>query len=149
MAIYVYRSAGGGLVSWDPTPLGLGAAQAAGIVASDARLAAGGLTAADGLPPLDDTHVWDAAAHTVATVASTAPNWIPAYEYVLLFTAAEMQAIRSSADANVQHWMLALSVTQQVNLADPVVIAGHAYLVAQGLLTPANSALILSGQPSQ
>jgi hypothetical protein len=141
MAIYVYRLIDGTLVSWCPNDTDP--------VAGPATLTANGLASVSGLPPLDATHAWNAASKTVVTVAAPViPLWLPTYQFILLFTPAEHAAIVSSTDQKVQQFMMAISVTPQVNLNDPVVQGAIAYLVSVNLLTQANANLILSGQPS-
>jgi hypothetical protein len=157
MAIYVYQTATGSLLSWIPDSLTIAQAQAQCVasngmsgLASASYLAAAGLTAVDGLPPLDSTHVWDSVNKTVDTVAAPyVSNTIPSYSFILLFSPTETAAIRASTDPNVQHWLFALSVAQQIDLNDPITQQGIAYLVSINLLTQANANLILSGQPSQ
>lgn len=142
MAIYVYRVATGELASWCPSD--------SDPVAPAATLAANGLASTSGLPALDSTHAWSAASKTVVTVtAPVAPNWIPTYSFVLLFTPAEHAAIAASTDQKVTQFMMAIQVAQQINLNDPVVQNGVNYLVSISVLTQANATLILSGQPSQ
>jgi hypothetical protein len=80
---------------------------------------------------------------------STAPNWIPTYQFILLFTAAEHAAIVASTDQNVQQFLMPVSTAKNVNLNSSVIQNGINYLVSIGLLTQANATLILSGQPSQ
>src|SRR4051794_35637728 len=106
MALFVYNTATGALVSWCPND--------SDPVASGTVLAANGLASVSGLPALDATHVWDAASKTVITVASSAPNWIATYQFILLFTTAEHAAIAASSDQKVQQLMMAISVAQQI-----------------------------------
>jgi hypothetical protein len=142
MAIYVYNTTTGALVSYCPND--------ADPVAPAATLAANGLTAVSGLPALSPTEQWSATSKTVVTVtAPVAPNWIPTYQFILLFTPAEHAAIMASTDQSVQQFLVAISTAQQVNLNAPVVQNGINYLVSISLLTQANATLILSGQPSQ
>lgn len=142
MAIYVYNTITGALFSWCPNDNDQ--------VASTESLTAQGLTAVSGLPALDATHVWSAAAKTVVSVAvPTSPNFIPTWQFIMLFTPAEHAAIASSTDQRVQQFMMAISVAQQINLNDTIVQGALNYLVNVGLLTQANANLILSGQPSQ
>jgi hypothetical protein len=142
MAIYVYNTTTGVLVSWcqnDTDP-----------VAPAATLAVNGLASVSGLPALDSTHAWSASSKTVVTVnAAVAPKWIPTYQFILLFTPAEHAAIQASTDQRVTQFLMAITTAQQVNLNDPVVQNGINYLVSISLLTQANATLILSGQPSQ
>jgi hypothetical protein len=141
MAIYVYRTADGTLVSWCPKD--------SDPVAPTAQLTAQGLAMVLGLPALDASHAWDASTRTVVTVALVpGPAYIPTWKFILLFTPAEHAAIKASADAMVQHFFDALKTTQTVDLNDPVLQQGLNYLVSVSLLTAPNAALILSGRPS-
>lgn len=141
MAIYVYATATGALVSWCPNDTDP--------VAPAATLAANGLASMSGLPALDATHAWDAASKTVVVVAAPVqPLWVSSYQFILLFTAAETTAIRASTDANVQHWLFALSVAQQVDLNDTATVQpGLGYLASLGLITSARMAQIIANQP--
>src|SRR5581483_1311554 len=140
MAIYVYNSTTGALVSWCPNDTDP--------VADAQTLAANGLASVSGLAPLDATHQWNATQKTVVTVAAPVlPNYMPAYAFANLFTAAELQAIKQSTDANVQKFFTMATLAPQVNLNDPITQNGVNYLVAVGILTQANANLILSGQP--
>lgn len=138
MALYVYAVADGSLVSWcagDNDP-----------VAPDEVLAARGLAAVRGLPPLDETHAWDASTKTVIEVtAPSTPKLIPTFEFILSFTAAENAAIRASSDPNVQHLLFALTVAQQIDLNSTTIEQGVGYLAAIGLLTQDRAAAILAG----
>jgi hypothetical protein len=142
MAIYVYNTTTGALVSYCPNDTDP--------VAPAATLAANGLTAVSGLPALSPTTQWSASSKTVVTVtAPVNPNWIPTYQFILLFTPAEHAAIQASTDQRVTQFLMAITTAQQINLNDPVVQNGINYLVSISLLTQANATLILSGQPSQ
>ena len=142
MALYVYNSTTGALYSWcqnDNDP-----------VADSATLAAAGLVMVKGLPALDSSHQWSDTAKTVVAVTPpTPPNWITSYQFILLFTPAEHAAISASTDHKVQQFLRAISVSQKVNINDPIVVNGVNYLVSVNLLTQSNATLILSGQPSQ
>lgn len=143
MAIYVYNATTGALVSWCPNDTDP--------VASADVLAANGLASVSGLPALGPTVVWNASTKTTDTVAAPiAPNNIPTYQFVMLFTPAEHAAIVASTDQKVQQFLMALSFAQTVNLNDATFIQpAIAYLVSLGLLTQVNANLLLSGQPSQ
>lgn len=141
MAQYVYVTATGQLYSW--TPLDTDP------VAPAAVLAANGLSVVSGLPALSPTVAWSPTQMTTVTVtAPVAPNNIPTYQFILLFTPAEHAAIFSSTDQKVSQFLTALTVSQTVNLNDPIIQNGVNYLVSINLLTQANATLILSGQPS-
>lgn len=139
MALYVYNTATGELYSWAPND--------SDPVASADELAAKGMSVASGLPALDATHAWDAATKTVVTVAAPVlPKFVSAWQFIQSFTATEAAAIKASADANVQRFMLMLTVTQQVDLNNAVVQGGIQYLAAVGLIAPERVAQILAGQ---
>jgi len=104
MAIYVYQSSNGVLASSIPDDLTIAQAQAQGLLASNAVLTAKGLAAKDSLPPLDDTHTWDAATTTVITVpAPPTPHALSAIAgntgMILLRKAAAAQAAGKTVDA--------------------------------------------------
>jgi len=142
MAIYVYNSVTGALVSYCPSDTDP--------VADAATLSAKGLTAVSGLPAQDASHQWDATTKTVVSVTpAPPPNYIPSYQFANLFTAAELQAIKQSADANVQKFFTMATLAPQVNLNDPITQNGVNYLVTVGILTQVNANLILAGQSSQ
>lgn len=142
MAIYVYNTTTGALFSWSPNDTDP--------VAPASTLTAAGLAAISGLPALSPTVAWDPVNKITKTVtAPVAPNFIPTYEFILLFTPAEHSAIVASTDAKVQQILMAISVAQQVDLNSATVQGAMAYLVALNLVTQANATLILSGQPSQ
>jgi hypothetical protein len=143
MAQYVYVTATGQLYSWTPGDTDP--------VAPAAILAANGMTVVSGLPALSDTEVWSQEQKTVVSQAAPAPtNNMPTYQFIMLFTPTEHAAIVASTDPKVQQWLMALQFTPTVNLNDATFIApGIEYLVSINLLTQANAALILSGQPSQ
>ncbi len=142
MAIYVYNTTTGALVSYCPNDTDP--------VAPAATLAANGFTAVSGLPALGPTVVWNATTKTTATVTPPAPtNFIPTYEFILLFTPAEHAAIAASTDPAVQQLLMAIGVAQQVDLNSPTIQGAMSYLVSLNLLTQANATLILSGQASQ
>lgn len=141
MAIYVYKIADGSLYSWSPNDTDP--------VADATTLAANGLAVVSGLAAIDPSHSWDAVTKTIISVTPLLPKiWIPTYQFILLFTAAENAAIRASTDNTVQHFFDALRATQQINLNDPIVQNGVSYLASVNLLTAASAALILSGKAS-
>jgi len=150
MAIYVYNTNTGALVSEIPDSLTIAQAQAANLLASAAQLSNNGLSAVDNLPALSPTVAWDTVNKTTMTVtAPVVPNFIPTFDFILLFTPAEHAAIAASTDQVVQQFIMAVQVVQQIDLNNPIVQNGVAYLVSVGLLTQANANLILSGQKSQ
>jgi hypothetical protein len=128
MAIYVYNAATGALYSYCP--------EDSDPVADPATLAASGLASVIGLPPLDPTHVWDAATRTVVAAAlPLAPNIVGTSEWIMQFSPAEFAAIRASSDQAVQHFLFALTVAQTINLNSEMVRSGLAYLASINLLT--------------
>ncbi len=136
MAIYVYKTATGVLVSSIPASLTIAQAQASGRLASDAELAAGNNTAVDNLPPLDSTHKWDEATHTVITVAAPTPAQpMPLVFFLQRFTPAEYSAVGASSDpATAQFWDI-IRRANVVDMSDPAIIAAGTRMVTQGLLT--------------
>lgn len=154
MAIYVYKTTGGALQSWIPDNLTVAEAQAQGLLASNAELSAGRMTAVDSLPPLDATHVWDAAQKTVVTVAAPAPIMATS-DFMLLFTDAQYNDIQHAAalgdpayNMRISKFSRWLQTTMRVNCGDPFVvgIVGTS-MVAQGILTQTEANSILAGQP--
>jgi hypothetical protein len=145
MAIYVYQTTSGVLVSWIPEDLTIAQAQANGQLASNAQLAAAGNSAVDKLPPLDDSHAWDPATKTVITVTPPVPaNLLNSFDFIMAFTAAELAAIRNSADNNIQQFLYAMEVTQGINLNHNTIKNSLQYLVNKGLLTQARANAILA-----
>ena len=146
MAIYVYVNTSGALSSYIPDNITKAQAQASGLLASDATLAANGLAAKDQLPPLDDTHAWDPATKTVIVVPAPIPlNLLNTYDFIMAFTAAELAAIRgTTADNNIQQFLFAMQVTQGMNLNSTSIKNSLQYLVNKGLLTQARANAILA-----
>ncbi|MEN6535639.1 MAG: hypothetical protein ABFD89_18390 [Bryobacteraceae bacterium] len=137
MALYVYRVADGSLFSWAPTD--------DSPVASAEELAAAGLALASGMPALDASHAWDAATKTVVeTTPAPIPKPIGTSRWILRFTPQEFQAITASTDAKVEQFMFALEHTMQLDLSDPVIVDGIAYLVSINLLVADRVAAILA-----
>jgi hypothetical protein len=137
MAIYVYNTADGTLASYCPNDTDP--------VADSATLKANGLAAISGLAPLDPTHAWNPATRTVVTVsAPVLPRPFGTGLWILRFTPAEFQAINASTDAQVEQWLYALNHTTQIDLNDPVIAQGVAYLVSINLLQSARTAAILA-----
>jgi len=138
MALYVYRISDGLLISWSPND--------SDPVASDAVLTAKGWAKVTGLLPLDDTHAWDAPTHSVVVVAFTPIRYLSVFDFANRFTAAELAAIRASANTGVQKFvfMLPLAVGQTIDLNSPVITTVMTLLVAQGLLTqPRANAMVV------
>lgn len=76
------------------------------------------------------------------------PRLFTFLEFMALFTPAEQAAIVGSNDVNVKLFtLMAAGAAGGLSMSDPRVIAGVNYLVTAGLLTAANAALVLSGQP--
>jgi hypothetical protein len=65
-------------------------------------------------------------------------------DYILRFTAAENAAITASADPVVQGFLAEVRSASRVVLYSDEVVQGHAYLVANGLLTQTRSDEILA-----
>ena len=137
MAIYVYNTSTGALVSYCPNDTDP--------VASAGVLTAKGLTAISGLPQLGPTVAWDPVNKTTQTVVAPTPaNVVNTFDFIMAFTAAEMAAIRASADANVQQFLFALQVTQGVNLNATTISNSLTYLVSHALLTAPRATAILA-----
>lgn len=137
MALYVYNSITGVLVSWCPNDTDP--------VASAATLAANGLASVSGLPALDSTHVWDATKKTVDTVVAPTPaNVIDTFDFIMAFTPTELAAIRASTDPAIARFLFALQVTQGVNLNHATISNAINYLVTNSLLTAARATTILA-----
>lgn len=136
MAIYVYKTADGALVSWCPNDTDP--------VADTEHLAENGLTAIAGLSPLDDTHVWSEAAKTVVAASAPAlPNIVATGEWLMRFTPAEFEAVTSSQDAVVKQVVYALNHTVEIDLNSALIQQGVGYLAQLGLIQQARAAIIL------
>jgi hypothetical protein len=155
MAIYVYKTNNGALQSWIPNNLTIAQAQAQGLLADNATLAANRMAAVDGLPPLDETHVWDATQKTVVVVAAPVPAPIMAVDaFILLFTDAEYQGVQHASTLNdpaynnrIAKFNGFLQTATSINLSDPFVVGVvGTSMVNQGILTQAEADRILSGQ---
>jgi hypothetical protein len=145
MAIYVYQTTSGALASWIPENLTIAQAQASGHLASDAVLAAGGNSAVDQLPPLDDTHAWDPSTKTVVVVTAPTPaNVVVTFDFIMAFTPAELAAVRASNDNSIQRFLFAMQVTQGLNLNHTTIKNSLQYLVTNSLLTQARANAILA-----
>jgi len=133
MALYVYKTSDGTLVSWSPNDTDP--------VASDAVLAAKGFAKVTGLSPLDDTHAWDAPTHSVVVVAFTPVRFLSVFEFADRFTPGELDAVRSSTNTGVKKFvfMLPLALNQTIDLNSQRIQNVMALLVAQGLLTQARA----------
>jgi hypothetical protein len=122
MAIYVYNIDNGELVSYCPDD--------SDQVASPEELQANGLTSGSGLPPLDETHVWDAAQRAVVRVpAPVKPRPVSTAKWILRFTPQEWLSFVNSDDLAIQHFILALRHTTEIDLSDPNIIWTVGYLV--------------------
>lgn len=137
MAIYVYNTTTGALVSWCPNDTDP--------VASNAVLTAAGLTAVSGLAPLDSTHAWNTSTKTVQVVAAPTPvNLVGTFDFIMAFTPAELAAIRASSNTSIQQFLYALQVTQGLNLNATSISTALNFLVAQSLLTAPRATAILA-----
>jgi hypothetical protein len=93
MAIYIYMNADGTLHSYCPNDTDP--------VASDAVLAAQGMTALKGQPPLDATHQWDPPSKSVITVAAL--KSIPiVLDFWKRFTSTEREALNNLYQTGTQ-----------------------------------------------
>jgi len=135
MAIYVYVTATGQLVSWCPNDTDP--------VASPSQLTAQGYSSVSGLPPLGPTVAWNPATKTTMTVSAPTPaNVINTFDFIMAFTPAELAAIRASTDPAIQRFLFALQVTQGVNLNAASITNALTYLVTNNLLTAARAQAI-------
>lgn len=139
MALYVYKLAGGALVSWSPSD----DAQ----VAPDDELAAKGLAKKVGLAALDATHQWNAATQTVVVVAAPdVMRVLGVFDWLDRFTPAELVAIRASTNPGVQKFifMLPLAAASGVDIGSARMRAVMTLLVNQGLITQNRANAIMS-----
>jgi hypothetical protein len=145
MAIYVYKTADGMLVSWIPDNLTIAQAQANGMLASNVQLTAAGNLAVDSLPPLDATHAWDSTQKTVIVVTAPTPvDVVVTFDFIMAFTAAELAGIRASTDNAIQQFLYAMQVTQGLNLNHTTIKNSLQYLVNHSLLTQTRMNTILA-----
>lgn len=68
--------------------------------------------------------------------------YIATWKWIQRFTAEEFAGINASADPLVKMFLMMLNTTAQLNVADPVVQNGLAYLVYLGLLSGDRAAVI-------
>lgn len=139
MAIYVYDNFTGVLVSYCPGDNDP--------VADAATLAAQNMSVAKGLPPLasDRSNFWDAATKTVvSTTPPPTPKPIKTADWLLRFTADEVQGILQSNDKVVKHFVFALGHSVDIDLSHQSMINGANYLVSTGLLTAARAAIVMA-----
>lgn len=96
-----------------------------------------------GLPPGNDAVI---NALIAAYQAPAKPRTIPATEFLLRFPIAKAAQIRASTDPGIQEWMRRADDPRQltIDLDDPRVAAGMAYLVSKTLLLEAEAAEILA-----
>ncbi len=140
MAIYVYRTSDGSLYSWAPNDKDP--------VADAATLAANGMALVTGLPALDSSHAWAAASKTVISVTPPlVPKPITTGKWIMRFTPQEFQGINTSADPQVQLFVYALNHTTDIDLSDPLITNGVAYLVSLNLLASSRVTAILVPAP--
>lgn len=137
MATYVYNVADGSLYSYSPTD--------DGPVASDEELAADGRAVVRGLPPTDETHVWDAATLSVIEVpAPVYPLNMPMIEWGFRLTPDELQGLRASTDARIRQLIFILGNIREVDIHNADLIAAFDYAVSLGLLTEERKTAILA-----
>lgn len=115
--------------------------------ADSSVLAAKGLAAVSGQPPLDQTHAWDAATKSVKVLPN--PTALSYGQFVALFTPAETVAILESSDAQVKQFVEQARGTLAINLSDPIVVGGIGYLVSLNLLTSQRANQVLAGTAHQ
>lgn len=137
MAAYIYSVTDGSLYSWVPND--------DDPVADAATLAANNLNIVTGLPPLDETHVWDANTLSVIEIA-VPPPVVSAAQFAMLFTPEEFMALNASTDPLVQQAIFAVKVSQSIDLGSPVVVNTVAHLVGTGFLSQSRADDILAGR---
>jgi len=138
MTTYVYRLSDGSLYS---------SGADGGPIASDTELAAKGMAKVTGLAPLDSTHAWDAATHSViSAIAPTPLRQLSVFEFANRFTGAEIAAMQASSSNGVKKFlfMLPLANAQTIDLNSQVIVNVMVLLVSQGILSQARSDAILS-----
>lgn len=137
MAIYIYQTTTGNLVSWCPNDTDP--------VASAATLASNGLASVSGLPPLNATHIWSSSGLTVIPfVPPPSDQWIGTYDWLDRFTAGELAGVIASSNQAVQGGLYKISHTTQLNLLTPSLINAVNGLVSLGLLSSARAPTIMS-----
>lgn len=98
-------------------------------------------------PTCTEVADWATAEQMMLADAPQVPRAVSAFEFRRRLTAAERIAVRASADPLVVDFVDLLDHAPQVVLDPPDadVVAGLAYLVAQGLLAPGRPAEIMGG----
>jgi len=97
--------------------------------------------------PLDSTHAWDAATHSViSAIAPTPLRQLSVFEFANRFTGAEIAAMQASSSNGVKKFlfMLPLANAQTIDLNSQVIVNVMVLLVSQGILSQARSDAILS-----
>lgn len=72
---------------------------------------------------------------------------ISTVDYILLFAPQEVVAIENSTDAIARQFLLAIQSSTEVNLGDPRVVHGLAYMASVGLIALDRPARVLSNLP--
>jgi hypothetical protein len=118
-----------------------GALVSTGTVIADAEaLAAAGYTAQT-LTGNPAGQVWDVASR--AFVAPPAkPAIINTWQFIQRFTPTEYAGIEASADPVVRQYLTTIMTAATVNLSEPIVQQGIAYLVSLNLVTSDRAAII-------
>jgi hypothetical protein len=120
MALYVYTTATGALVSWNPSD--------SDPVASDAVLAAKGLSKVTGLAVLDATHRWDEATHSVIVVAAMKSEPTQR-EFWKRFTSAERVALQTVLRTGSVGAQDALRAFKDYIMSAPTVDCNDSYIL--------------------
>lgn len=144
MATYIWAPGDGALMAWWASDAD------AEIATFDQLVIDNGWSKATGLATQDATHRWDPATKTVKDYSPPAPpapttRFIPAAQFILLFTPLELEAARASADPVVQQMVLASTVATEVDMLSNQTSGALGYLQSVNLLTADRVAAILAG----
>lgn len=141
MAIYIYKTVDGTLVSYCPNDTDP--------VASAGTLTANGLTATTGLSPIGPTTIWDAPTKTTKTI--TAPkSVVSVLAFWQRFTAVEREALEGSYQTGTQAVKNAIGAFRnyimsvpQVDINDPYIQAKVTQMETVGIIAAGRAAQVL------
>lgn len=141
MAVYIYNTTSGTLVSWCP--------EDTDPVAPAQVLSAKGLTSVSGLPALDATHIWDATNRTVATITPPVQaNLVSTFDFLAGFTSDQFAAMQSSGDPVVQQMLFIIQSVPQIDLNNTTVQNFINYLATNSVLPQSSVASVLAATPA-
>lgn len=132
---YVYRVNAG---AWGPAGTLYSSEPDGGQIAPPSVLTANGLAAVSGQPAQNPSTgmLWDPGTLTIVQgIAPVVANYVTPAAWIMQFTPAEFAAIKASSDPLVQQFLFALTAGPTLNLNNPLVTNGLAYLVSVNLLT--------------